>query len=267
VGRQSRDARQRQALPGLSRAPWASLLPGCRDLAQATQPPASAGGGEAGTCRRNPGGGATGPRPTRTAQRRCGLASSQTEPPGAGLGTPCERGRSQAQANLHPLSPLLDEPRGECARRPSHEGGTPDAGQAALPGRAHGRSDAPARAERRAPADATPREPSSGPQTASAHAPGARPPSAGLPRARAAGSGPPARGQPAPTRVCTCVRRVCRSRGARRWRGAWEAGGLPACAAGPPGQEAASEDQAPHPALARCAKDRPARLAARPSLA
>ena len=69
MGRQSRDARQRQALPGLSRAPWASLLPGCRDLAQATQPPASAGGGEAGTCRRNPGGApqAHGPRGPRSA--------------------------------------------------------------------------------------------------------------------------------------------------------------------------------------------------------
>src|SRR5262245_53106585 len=94
-------------------------------------------------------------------------------------------------SHIAPDIPTTVKPRGECARRPSHEGGTPDAGPAAWPGRAHGCRDAPARAERRAPADATPREPFSGPQTALAPAPRAHPPSAGPPRARAGVAGPP----------------------------------------------------------------------------
>jgi hypothetical protein len=107
VGMHIRDDRQMKAFTGLSQAPFDSLLPVFRDLYQATQQKTSAAGVESGTRRRKPGGGAKGTLPTLAAKLLFVLSSYKPSPPCDVLGTPCEMGRSKANANRHQLSPIL----------------------------------------------------------------------------------------------------------------------------------------------------------------
>ena len=201
MGRHIRDDRQMQALTGLSRAPWDSLLPVFRDLYQATQQPASAGGVESGTRRRTPGGGSKGQRPTMTAKLLFVLYSYQTSPTFEVLGTQFEMGRSKANENLHKLSPILYDTLVELELMPYRALGTPEALQAAWQGGDHVLIDATARAYRRSQEDAKQREHSSGKTTADAQAPGYIPPREVHPLSRADVEWTHSRLQHAETRV------------------------------------------------------------------
>jgi hypothetical protein len=64
MGLRIRDARQMQAVTGLSNAQCDPLLPVFSDIYQTTQPHTDATGVASGTRRRQPGGGSKGKRPT-----------------------------------------------------------------------------------------------------------------------------------------------------------------------------------------------------------
>jgi hypothetical protein len=107
MGLHIRDERQMNALTGLSPAPCDPRLSVFSDLSQATPQQTYDKETEAGTRRRKPGGGGTGPWPTRADTRRCVLSYYPTYPTFEVLGTQLALARSPAQANLHQLSPIL----------------------------------------------------------------------------------------------------------------------------------------------------------------
>ena len=166
MGIQIRDDRQMKALTGLSRAQFDSLLPVFRDISQATQQQAYAGGVESGTRRRKPGGGSKGKRPTMAEKLLFVLYYYKTYPTFAVLGTQVEMGQSKAHANLQKLSPILSDTLVELALMPYRELGTPEALKVALQGRDQVLSDATERAYRRSQEDAKQHEHSSGKKTA-----------------------------------------------------------------------------------------------------
>ena len=162
MGIQIRDDRQMTAVTGLSQAQFDALLPVFRDIYQATQQKTYEAGVAAGTRRRKPGGGFKGKLPTRADKLLFVLSYYKTYPTFDVLGTQCEMGRSNANDNLHTLSPILSDTLVDLALRPYRELGTPAALKAALQGGDQVIIDATARAYRRSQEDATQREHYSG---------------------------------------------------------------------------------------------------------
>ena len=107
MGLHIRDDRQMKAFTGLSQAQCDALLPVFRAMYQAPQQKTSEAGVASGTRRRKPGGGSKGTLPTLAAKLLFVLSYYKTYPTFDVLGTPCEMGRSQANENLHTLSPML----------------------------------------------------------------------------------------------------------------------------------------------------------------
>ena len=107
MGMQIRDNRQMKALTGLSQAQFDHLLPVFSDSYQATQQRTYAKGVEAGTRRRQPGGGSKGKLPTMADKLQFVLYYYKTYPTFDVLGAQFEMARSKANENLHKLSPIL----------------------------------------------------------------------------------------------------------------------------------------------------------------
>jgi hypothetical protein len=157
-----RDDRQMKAFTGLSQAQCDHLLPVFSDISQTTQQQTYEQGVASGTRRRQPGGGSKGNLPTRADKWPFVLSYYKTSPTFDVLGTPGEMARSKAHANLHKLSPILDDTLVHLALMPSRALATPEELQAALHGVDRLLIEATERASHRSTDDAKQREPYSG---------------------------------------------------------------------------------------------------------
>ena len=161
-----RDDRQMKALTGLSQAQFDHLLPVFSDIYQATQQQTYAKGVESGTRRRKPGGGSKGKLPTMAEKLQFVLYYYKTYPTFDGLATQFEMARSEANENLHKLSPILYDTLVHLELMPYRELATPEDLKAALQGADRLLIDATERAYHRSKDDAKQREHYSGKKTA-----------------------------------------------------------------------------------------------------
>jgi len=129
-----RDDRQIKALTGLSQAQFDHLLPVFSEISQTTQQQTYEKGVEAGTRRRQPGGGSKGKLPTMADKLQFVLYYYKTYPTFDVLGAQCEMARSKANENLHKLSPILYDTLVHLDLMPYRELATPEDLKAALQG-------------------------------------------------------------------------------------------------------------------------------------
>ena len=161
-----RDDRQMKALTGLSQAQFARLLPVFSDIYQATQQHLYETGVATGTRRRKPGGGSKGKLPTMAEKLQFVLYYYKTYPTFDGLAMQFGMARSQANENLHKLSPMLYDTMVHLELMPYRELATPEDLKAALQGVDRLLIDATERAYHRSADDAKQREHYSGKKTA-----------------------------------------------------------------------------------------------------
>ena len=161
-----RDDRQIKALTGLSQAQFDHLLPVFSAIYQTTQQQTYAKGVEAGTRRRQPGGGSKGKLATMADKLQFVLYYYKTYPTFDVLGTQFEMARSKANENLHKLSPILYDTLVHLELMPYRELATPEDLQAALQGMDRLLIDATERAYHRSTEDVKQREHYSGKKTA-----------------------------------------------------------------------------------------------------
>ena len=162
MGLHIRDDRQMQALTGLSQTQFDYLLLAFSDMYQVSQQKTYEEGVESGTRRRKPGGGCKGRLPTLADKLLFLLYYSKVYPTFDVLGTPFEMARSQANENLHKLSPILYDTLVQLDLMPYRELRTPEELKAALQGESRLLIDATERAYHRSQGDAKQREHYSG---------------------------------------------------------------------------------------------------------
>ena len=134
MGMLIRDDRQMKALTGLSQAQFDPLLSVFNDIYRATQQQTYEAGVEAGTRRRQPGGGSKGKLATMAEKLQFVLYYYKTYPTFDVLGTQFEMARSKAHENLHTLSPILYDTLVHLDLMPYRELTTPEELKAALQG-------------------------------------------------------------------------------------------------------------------------------------
>ena len=134
MGLQIRDERQMKALTGLSQAQFDYLLPYFSTIYKSTQQKTYVEGVAAGTRRRKPGGGSKGKLPTMAEKLQFVLYYYKTYPTFDVLGQQFAMARSQANANLHKLSPMLYDTLIHLELMPYRECATPEELKAALHG-------------------------------------------------------------------------------------------------------------------------------------